>query len=196
MFESFLKWKSVDFSMETHVSGAEVLWSGEEGKVCRWYLRVGKKTELALPDFLRKMNRDRRQKLAAKLNFNWAGRGGVRGVGKPSSTFLIRDRRGLLFIDYFVESHQHKRSKGIRLHDFIRQNVSYDFGVFMRSGHIAPLNVTEEDIGFILLLDNLDSSSWVGDVSLLETLWFNRILVISSNGYLVGRERSGRLSIA
>ncbi len=198
MFEGFLEWKFVDFDMSAHTNGVD-LWVGEEGRVVRWSLFPGSRKSILVPKVLREMNRKKRKELARKLNFNWVGKGNVFGVGKPSSAFLGKNRNGSLFIDFFLESWSHKRKKGTRLHDFIRQNLNYsgirplDGASMLRSGHIAPLNITEAEVGFILLLDHLSDSRWVGDMSVLETLWFNRILVVSSNGYLVGVERGEEL---
>ncbi len=201
MLEDFLHWRSVDFDMRVHIVDGIVLWEGNEGKVMRWFLFLGNKNSIKIPSIFTGMNRKERKGLARKLNSNFAGRGNFPGIGKPSSAFLGKDGGGRLFLDFFLEEWQHRRKKGVRLHDLIRRHVDYsltrplDEVSKFRSGHIAPLNITESDVGFVLSLDNLRSSEWVGDISILKTLWVNRILVVSSNGHLVGKKTGEELFI-
>lgn len=195
MFRELLsKITSFDFDMSAHpLKQAYNVKVVDEGKIVRggFHLCAGEFASHGGEslDFITYANCKQRRKIAAKINFNWAGRGGVKEIGKASSAFLYLDHSKLL-IDYLVESLSHIRDGAPVLHDVLRRHVNYSHISFLRSGHIVPLNVTRESVGWLMLFDAYSGREAGKTVTPLEasifaTLRASRIVPITSDGFII-----------
>ncbi|AKM83553.1 hypothetical protein A2422_01630 [Candidatus Woesebacteria bacterium RIFOXYC1_FULL_31_51] len=183
-----------DYDMSTHpIVGAISFREIKEGIIYRGTIN-SKEKQIDIDrqdlDFLIEANSKRRRSITAKIHFNWAGRKKVPEIGKASSAFLFKYNNKLV-IDYFVENQSHIRGSSSVMHNYMRENFNYCKQEVsdLRSGHIVPFNVTTKDCGWLLLLDCFDNANVRQEFSkissIIDTLYGNRIIPITSNGYLI-----------
>ena len=136
-----------------------------------------------------------RDRLMSTLNLN-SRKGHFEWLGKANSAFLAR-ANGELVIDVLIESRDHVREEGVKLHDYLRQAmddyrgsrpVTLEDGYVCLSGHMAPVIISSRDVAQVLSLDAFSDSQAYRKMSLgmqtvMRQLWGNRIMPLTSNGY-------------
>lgn len=140
-------------------------------------------------------NRQGRDRLMSTLNLN-SRAGHFEWLGKANSAFLARANGGLV-IDVLIESREHVREEGVKLHDYLRQvmddyrgsrPLTEEDGCVCLSGHMAPVIISSRDVAQVLSLDAFSDSEAYRKMSsgmqtVMRQLWANRIMPLTSSGY-------------
>ncbi|MBI4035258.1 MAG: hypothetical protein HY381_02575 [Candidatus Chisholmbacteria bacterium] len=140
-------------------------------------------------------NRQSRDRLMSTLNLN-SRAGHLRWLGKANSAFLARANGGLV-VDVLIESVDHVREEGVKLHDYLRQAmndylgsrpVTLEDGCVCLSGHMAPVIISSRDVAQVLSLDAFANKDAYREMSkgmqrIMRQLWANRIMPLTATGY-------------
>ncbi len=193
-------WFIADYDSSVHLplSTGKIKDILEVGQVCRISLAetenvAGIEIPLAILESFR--NRQGRDRLMSTLNLN-SRAGHFRWLGKANSAFLARANGGLV-IDVLIESRDHVREEGVKLHDYLRQAMNdyrgnrpltEEDGCVCLSGHMAPVIISSRDVAQVLSLDAFSDREAYRKMSLgmqtvMRQLWANRIMPLTSSGY-------------
>jgi len=148
-----------------------------------------------VPDFLDKITRTRHNRKQFMTTMNWNSRIGPRWLGKPNSAYFIciNDK---YYVDYLEENADFDRSNTSRLHNIM--NTYVDYKSFNRingnccalSGHIAPLQVTTDQIASLMTFDAFQGAGAIKTMDpnfrkIVNLMYRSRLIPITSDGYLI-----------